>query len=119
MTFIYVFSTEGLICGLNKPMSNSLFLIQRVFSYYLYTKFYGRRRYNLSKDKKTLHMEWDARAPKPESATKMVNQKPTQKRLRSGNGDLIVVIGTGLDMKQFECDSMILALASSKLDARN
>lgn len=51
-----------------------------------------RRRYNLSKDKKTLHMEWDARAPKPESATKMVNQKPTQKRLRSGNRDLIIVI---------------------------
>lgn len=77
------------------------------------------RRYNVSENKETLHLEWDTRPTNPESAsaTKMVNQKGTQERLRSGSVDLIVEIGSGLDMKQFECDSMILALTSSKLDA--
>eukprot|EP00956_Cyclotella_meneghiniana_P022642 scaffold43086_cov53-Cyclotella_meneghiniana.AAC.7 len=74
------------------------------------------RRYNLSTDEKTLHMEWDTRALEPESSTKIVNQNPTQERLQSGGRDLIVLIGTGPDMKQFECDSTILALASSNLD---
>jgi hypothetical protein len=45
-----------------------------------------------------------------------INTESPNSRIRFNETDLVVVVGSGESVKEFECSGVILAFASSKLD---